>query len=44
MIKELLATLRDWRECGDLWGHLQAWWIVVSRRVTLDCSVAEVVG
>jgi len=25
LIKELLATLWDWVQCGDLRGHLQAW-------------------
>jgi len=43
MIKELVATLLDWIECGDLRGHLQVWWDVISGRVTPETSAAEVV-
>jgi len=42
LIKELLTTLWDWVQCGDLRGHLQAWWSVVSGRVTPESSAAEV--
>lgn len=26
---ELYHTLKDWHECGDLRGHLRAWWQTV---------------
>ena len=34
MIGELIGTLADWRECGDLRGHLAALWAVIVGRVT----------
>ncbi len=33
-IRELAATWQDWRECGDLRGHLRAWLEVVRGAVT----------
>jgi len=42
MLKELIATLWDTVLCGDLRGHLQAWWSVISGRVTPESSAAEV--
>jgi len=35
MYSELWATLRDWRECGDLRGHLWAWLELARGRVTV---------
>ena len=43
MIRELLATLNDWWQFGDLRGHLQSWWMVVLGQVTPETSAAEVV-
>lgn len=34
MLGELWATLLDAVRCGDLRGHLAAWWAVASGRVT----------
>ena len=34
MIDELRATLADWRECGDLAGHVAAWLQVIRGQVT----------
>lgn len=42
LIKELFATLWDWVQCGDLRGHLQAWWKVMCGQVTPESSAAEV--
>jgi hypothetical protein len=28
-LRELVATFEDWRQCGDLVGHLQIWWLVI---------------
>jgi len=33
-VRELWACLLDWRQCGDLWGHLVAWWQVVTGQVS----------
>jgi hypothetical protein len=30
-LRELIATLVDWREEGDLGGHLACWWSVTSQ-------------
>lgn len=35
-VRELLYTLGDVLECGDLRGHLAAWWDVVAGRVDVD--------
>jgi hypothetical protein len=34
MLRELWASLCDWRRCGDLVGHLCAWWRVVTGRAS----------
>jgi hypothetical protein len=39
MFRELWCCLQDWRECGDLWGHLVAWWHVVSEREDVDAPI-----
>jgi hypothetical protein len=39
MLRELCLSLRDWRECGNLWGHLVAWWRVVSGRCDPDAPI-----
>jgi hypothetical protein len=26
ILRELWASFADWRQCGDLAGHLRAWW------------------
>ena len=36
MLKELALALWDSLCCGDLWGHLRAWWNVACGRVTPD--------
>ena len=35
-LTELLATLQDVVATGDLWGHLRAWWWVVTHPHLLD--------
>lgn len=35
-VRELVGTLADVLECGDLRGHLAAWWDVVAGRVDVD--------
>lgn len=35
-LRELAGTLADVVECGDLRGHLVAWWDVVTGRVDVD--------
>lgn len=42
-IGELWATLQDVGECGDLVGHLRAWWEVVRGRVTPDDPAGAVI-
>ena len=39
-IRELVATLLDVRENGDLMGHLAEWWQVVTHRELLDDCAA----
>ena len=41
---ELVATLRDVRETGDLWGHLVAWWETVRCQVRPGDLVQAVGG
>jgi hypothetical protein len=40
-VKELALTLADVLECGDLRGHLAAWWGVVSGRVDMDAPAIQ---
>jgi hypothetical protein len=35
-VKELALTLADVLECGDMRGHIVAWWEVVTGKVTPD--------
>lgn len=41
---ELWHTLVDVRECGDLRGHLGAWWAVITGQVDPDAPLELMAG
>ena len=42
MIRELIATLIDWLQYGDLSGHLRAWLQVAVGDITPDSRIYAV--
>ena len=36
VLRELCWTLADVWECGDVGGHLAAWWKVITGKVEVD--------
>lgn len=38
-LQELLDTLNDVIYCGDLVGHLRAWWRVVRGEVNMEAQI-----
>lgn len=44
MVRELWEVVVDAVRSADLGGHLRAWWLVVTRRVSADSSAEVVLG